>query len=232
MQGDIKDIINEIMKGLVKEFDKELFPQRPLFLLTADLTNISLEQATTLLNDLTPEKERLIVEKIIESQTRSKSKKNSRRLVPDNGKIVLFEKNKGIQTDLVSIEDYIQTAYKFIKNKKKGPFLKEVFTSIKKDPFEQLNQLQNSDIGSYEHFDIDYAAIAVLNLEAYLEIENYKKRLLLEDDKSSINSPKTISSEDDFVAIKINKKKRRRYEIDETGLSDKQIHEKRKLFRE
>ena len=111
--GDFKVLVDDIMKGLIKELDEKLFPQRPLCLLAADLTNISLEQATMLLNDLTPERERIIVERIIQSQNRTKGRSRGNRMVPDNGRIVLFEK-KGIQTDLVAIEDYIQTSYKYL----------------------------------------------------------------------------------------------------------------------
>ena len=111
--------------------------------------------------------------------------------------------------------------------------MKEAFKAIKKNPFVQLNQLQNSDIGSYEHFLIDYNNIAVLNLETYLEIENFKKQMIrAEESKDSINSPKTISTDDELVPIKVNRKKRKRYEFDETGLSEKQIQEKKKIFRE
>ena len=189
-------------------------------------------EATKLLSDLTPEREREIVEKIIQSQNRNERRSRGNRTIPDNGRIVLFEK-KGIQTDLVSIEDYIQTSYKYICKNMKKSFMKEAFVAIKKDPFEQLNQLQNSDIGSYEHFLIDYSNIAVLNLETYLEIENFKKQMIrAEENKDSINSPKTISIDDELVPIKVNRKKRKRYEFDERGLTEKQIHEKKKVFRE
>lgn len=35
--------------------------------------------------------------------------------------------------------------------------------------------MQNSDIGSYDHFEVDLNKIAVLNLEVYLEIEKQRK---------------------------------------------------------
>jgi hypothetical protein len=38
-----------------------------------------------------------------------------------------------------------------------------------------LNQLQNSDIGSYEHFETDLNSIAILPLEVYLELEKARK---------------------------------------------------------
>ena len=106
LTGDIKIVIDGILQGLISELDQQLFPQRPLFLLTADLREISLEQATNLLNDLTPEKERIIVEKIIEKQKESK-RHRSKNKKHHEGKLVLYEK-KGIRTDLVAIENYIE----------------------------------------------------------------------------------------------------------------------------
>jgi hypothetical protein len=106
------------MHGLISELDEELFPQRPLFLLTADLTGIALEQATSLLNDLTPEKERIIVEKIIERQNNKKHKSKSNKIMCESGKLVLYEK-KGIKTDLRAIEEYIKCLHKYIDGHKK-----------------------------------------------------------------------------------------------------------------
>jgi len=123
LTGDIKIVIDGILQGLISELDKELFPQRPLFLLTADLREISLDQATTLLNDLTPEKERIIVEKIIEKQKENKRHK-SKSKKHHEGKLVLYEK-KGIRTDLIAIENYIEGLYTYIDRTKKKEFMKD-----------------------------------------------------------------------------------------------------------
>lgn len=63
--GDLKVVIDDIFQSLIGELDRELFPQRQLFLLTADISGYTLEEAMTLLNDLTPEQERMIVENIL-----------------------------------------------------------------------------------------------------------------------------------------------------------------------
>jgi hypothetical protein len=44
---------------------------------------------------------------------------------------------------------------------------------ISKNAREVLNQLQNSEIGSYEHFDVNYPA--VLPLDLYLKLEKRRK---------------------------------------------------------
>ena len=228
LTGDIKVVIDDICQNLIQDLDKELFPQRPLFLLTADLSGISLEQATTLLNDLTPEKERLIVEKIIERQNESLKRKKSSK--SSNSKLVLYEK-KGIRTDLVSIENYVEALYKHIDKERKKKFMKLLFSPLKHDPFEVLNQLQNSDIGSYEHFDVDMNLLSVLQLDTYLEMENYWKKQEKEEDKVQELDQDSKLSE---VKLKSGKSrhKRKRFEFDETGLSKDQIDDKKKVFRE
>ena len=55
-----------------------------------------------------------------------------------------------------------------------------------------LNQLQNSDIGSYEHFETDLNSIAILPLEVYLELEKGKIK--------EIEEPKSESSEDNAIS--------------------------------
>ena len=46
---------------------------------------------------------------------------------------------------------------------------------ISKNPREVLNQLQNSEIGSYEHFESHFPP--VLPLETYLRLERRRKEL-------------------------------------------------------
>lgn len=128
--------------------------------MTSDMSSFTLEQATTLLQEITPRKEKDLVEKIMknsilepESSAPPKPSKPERRSKghkkkgKSSSKIVLYEK-KGIRTDLVAVEDYLDALHKHIDKNKKKKFLKNLFSSMKHDPFEQLNQLQNSDIGS------------------------------------------------------------------------------------
>ena len=120
LSSDINLVVDDICKGLIGEIDKDLFPQRPLFFLTADLSSISLDQAITLLEEITPEKERMMVDKIIEKQSEIKNNsKKSNKLESESSKIVLYEK-KGIRTDLVAVEHYVDALQKhLVKNKEK-----------------------------------------------------------------------------------------------------------------
>jgi hypothetical protein len=47
-----------------------------------------------------------------------------------------------------------------------------------------LNQLQNSDIGTFDHFQTDLNAIAILPLEVYLELEKKNKEKENEENKA------------------------------------------------
>ncbi len=57
----------------------------------------------------------------------------------------------------------------------KDRFMKNIMEPLKKNPQEVLNQLQNSEIGSYEHFDTTFPP--VLPLETYLRLERRRKDL-------------------------------------------------------
>jgi hypothetical protein len=51
-----------------------------------------------------------------------------------------------------------------------------------------LNQLQNSDIGSYDHFETDLNSVAILPLQTYLELEKNRKTKEIEENKSDSSS--------------------------------------------
>ena len=84
-----------------------------------------------------------------------------------------------------------------------------------------LNQLQNSDIGCYEHFEFDYNFYAVLQVDAYLEMENYRKIQEIEEEKA-IKSGELVPKETKGKSRPF----RKRFEFDETGLTEEQINEK------
>lgn len=56
---------------------------------------------------------------------------------------------------------------------KKELFLKNLYSPIDKDQLKFLNQLQNSEIGSCDHFDENYPQ--VLPLDLYLTLEKRRK---------------------------------------------------------
>lgn len=221
-RGDMKNLLDEIIVSLIKDLDHQLFPQRPLFLLTADLKDYTLDQIMMFLREITPEKEAILIESIRKQKSRKKKE----------SKIVLFER-KGIQTDLIATEDYILSMHKFISAKMKKKFLKQAFTSIKKDPLELLNQLQNSDIGSYEHFEIDYSSSSVLEDRIFQVHDKFKKTWEIEEqkDKDTLSPSNTISDEKSSIIVKFTKRKRKPIEFDQSGLSEEEIEQKMKIFK-
>jgi len=64
--------------------------------------------------------------------------------------IKFFEK-KGIKTDLFAIEKYVDEIIEEVKSNR-GDFMEEIVKPLAKNPLEGLFQMQNSEIGSYEHF--------------------------------------------------------------------------------
>lgn len=187
-------LIELIYEAMLSEIKSELFPQRPLFLLTADLEKIELEQALIYLNDMSVEKEAALLKEYLkyseedalnswELDNRHERDSNDSNMFSDSGKLVLYER-KGISTDLFSIERYVDELATEVDDKCKPKFLTDTFTPIKKDSMAMLNQLQNSDIGSYDHFETDLNSIAILPLEVYLELEKKRKSKENEESKS------------------------------------------------
>ena len=61
--------------------------------------------------------------------------------------------------------------------------MKNLFKPLTKDSIQLLNQLQNSEIGSCEHFDESYPQ--VLPLDTYLTLEKRRKEQREKDLKES-----------------------------------------------
>lgn len=59
-------------------------------------------------------------------------------------------------------------------------------TPISKNPREVLNQLQNSEIGSYEHFEPNYPV--VLPLDLYLRLERRRKEMREKELQDTLSS--------------------------------------------
>lgn len=192
-----------IYSAMLAEIKAELFPPRPLFLLTADLDKIDLEQALFYLNEMSAEKEQALLKEYLKYSAgddmdlhswegdRHDRDSDESKMFSDSGKLVLYER-KGISTDLFSIEKYVDELCDEVDRKWKSKFLTDTFTPIKKNSLELLNQLQNSDIGSYEHFETDLNSIAILPLEVYLELEKKRKSKELDEQKQE----ETINSEE------------------------------------
>ena len=107
-----------IYSAMLAEIKAELFPPRPLFLLTADLDKIDLEQALFYLNEMSAEKEQALLKEYLKYSgsddidlhswegDRHDRDSDESKMFSDSGKLVLYER-KGIATDLFSIEKYV-----------------------------------------------------------------------------------------------------------------------------
>jgi hypothetical protein len=126
---------------------------------------------------------------------------NRSQPLSESGRFPIFDR-RGIQTDLFAIERYVEEVYLEVQGKEQKSyylftnnianvgdrqrFLTSIMEPLSKNPREVLNQLQNSEIGSYEHFEQHYPA--VLPLETYLKLERRRK------DQRSVSTNDTTSS--------------------------------------
>ena len=84
----------------------------------------------------------------------------------------LRAQGQGIKTDLFAIERYVDEIH--LEIEKNAPdFLKNLYQPLSRDSLALLNQLQNSEIGSCEHFDESFPQ--VLPLDLYLKLEKRRK---------------------------------------------------------
>jgi hypothetical protein len=101
----------------------------------------------------------------------------------ESGRFLIFER-KGIKTDLFAIEKYVEEVldetmsklkiyFLLIIIEDKNRFLVAINTALSKKSLDVLNLLQNSEIGSYEHFEVNYPS--VLPLDLYLRLEKRRK---------------------------------------------------------
>ena len=85
-------------------------------------------------------------------------------------KRVLVDPEWGIKTDVQSVEKYIEEVIGTIMENESN-FIENLLEPVRKSPLDMLSLLQNSDLGSYEHFENVALKQPVLNLDLYLEIE-------------------------------------------------------------
>ena len=79
---------------------------------------------------------------------------------------------QGIKTDLFAIERYVDEVHQHIACDPEG-FFRHLYKPLTKESLKVLHQLQNSEIGSCEHFDENYPK--VLPLKLYLNLEKRRK---------------------------------------------------------
>eukprot|EP00347_Sterkiella_histriomuscorum_P007962 403346899 len=100
-----------------------------------------------------------------------KEETNSNTFLSESGRFLIFER-RGIKTDLFAIERYVEEVLDEIL-RDQSRFQTSISQPISKNAREVLNQLQNSEIGSYEHFEPNYPV--VLPLDLYLRLERRRK---------------------------------------------------------
>ena len=77
-----------------------------------------------------------------------------------------------------AIDDYLASIIEeLVKSgiENEGGFVESILEPVRKDPLDTLQLLQNSDLGSYEHFENVSLRQPVLSLDLYLDIERQKE---------------------------------------------------------
>jgi hypothetical protein len=82
--------------------------------------------------------------------------------------------------DLLAIEKYLEEVIETIMENESS-FIDNLLEPVRRNPIEMLQLLQNSDLGSYEHFENIALRQPVLNLDLYLDIERTKEEQRLSD---------------------------------------------------
>ena len=88
----------------------------------------------------------------------------------------------GIKTDLFAIERYVDEIHQRIAGDPEG-FFRALYKPLSREALAVLKQLQNSEIGSCEHFDETYPQ--VLPLKLYLALEKKRKARREEETKEA-----------------------------------------------
>jgi hypothetical protein len=91
---------------------------------------------------------------------------------PKTGPTIKFFDKKGIKTDLFAIEKYVDEVIEEVKLDR-PEFMEEINKPLAKNALEGLFHMQNSEIGSYDHFQQAYPS--VLSLDLYLKLEKRRK---------------------------------------------------------
>lgn len=86
----------------------------------------------------------------------------------------LIDTEKRKKFDLLAIEKYLEEVIESIMENESG-FIDNLLEPVRKSPIDMLQLLQNSDLGSYEHFENISLKQPVLSLDLYLDIERNKE---------------------------------------------------------
>lgn len=107
-------------------------------------------------------------------------------LQPLSGQRKLVDPEKRKPFDLFTVEKYLEEVIESIMENESG-FIDNLLEPVRRNPIDMLQLLQNSDLGSYEHFENIALKQPVLNLDLYLDIErNKEERRLTEQTNKNI----------------------------------------------
>jgi hypothetical protein len=91
---------------------------------------------------------------------------------PSSRKLVNSTKRKPFE--LLAVEKYLEEVIESIMENESS-FIDNLLEPVRRNPLDMLQLLQNSDLGSYEHFENISLKQPVLNLDLYLDIERNKE---------------------------------------------------------
>ena len=133
----------------------------------------------------------------------------NRRIIIDSDRRKCFE--------LLAIEKYLEEVIEAIMENESG-FIDNLLEPVRRNPIDMLQLLQNSDLGSYEHFENIALKQPVLNLDLYLDIErNKEEKRLTEQANKQIIKHLEIKEENDTQTAE---------DDDEQQIEFEQIHRK------
>jgi len=89
-----------------------------------------------------------------------------------NRQLINVEKRKTF--DLFAIEKYLEEVIENIMENESN-FIDNLLEPVRRNPIDLLQLLQNSDLGSYEHFENVSLKQPVLSLDLYLDIERNRE---------------------------------------------------------
>ena len=95
-------------------------------------------------------------------------------LQPQSNRRFMVDPIKRKNFELFAIEKYLEEVIENIMENESG-FIDNLLEPVRRNPLDMLQLLQNSDLGSYEHFENIALKQPVLNLDLYLDIERNKE---------------------------------------------------------
>jgi len=110
----------------------------------------------------------------------------------DTQRFLIFDR-QGIQTDLFAIERYVDEILEEVLSNREE-FQRSIQIPLISDSNKMLNTLQNSEIGSYEHFQENFPQVLQLNMYLTLEKEGRNSGTSRKEDMRALWSESVSTS--------------------------------------